>query len=48
MPAPKFLPFITDNDTGMFRTGADTLQLVVGGIRKLSLEEIEIEIPERS
>ena len=54
-PRPVFLPFVTDNDTGMFRTGADTLKLVVGGIERLalpfdqsSLEEIEIEIPERS
>jgi len=46
-PAPVFLPFVTDNDTGMFRTGADTLKLVVGGIERLSLlEEIEIEIPD--
>jgi len=48
-PAPVFLPFVSDRDTGMFRTGTDHLRLVVGGIERLSsLEEMEIEIDEHS
>lgn len=51
-PRPVFLPFVTDNDTGMYRTGADTLELVAGGVKKITMgemkkfftEEIEVEI----
>ena len=35
-PGMPTLSFVTDNDTGMFRAGHDTLKLVVGGVEKLN------------
>lgn len=32
-PPPAFLPFVTDNDTGIFSTSGDKLELVSGGVR---------------
>ncbi len=46
-PAPVFLPFTSDRDTGMFRSGNDTLSFVTQGTRiHQMLEELEIDIPE--
>lgn len=32
-PPPAFLPFVTDNDTGIFSTSGDKLEIVTGGVR---------------